>query len=156
MTESEGTIPTQGDSESVNGAVRPDEVILGEGGSSAQMRSLIRDVALFLPNLLKLLGRLLKDPRVPSRSKVLVGGLMVYLASPIDFVPDFIPVIGMADDVLLAVYGVKHLIDRAGEDVVLEHWDGPQDLLDLVRSVLETAGSMVPSPVRKWMDRLSG
>ena len=49
MTESEGTIPTQGDSESVNGAVRPDEVILGEGGSSAQMRSLIRDVALFFP-----------------------------------------------------------------------------------------------------------
>ena len=147
---------TGSDSESVNDSVRPDEVILPEGGSSAQMRSLIRDVALFLPNLLKLLGRLLKDPRVPRRSKVLVGGLMVYLASPIDFVPDFIPVIGMADDVLLAVYGVKHLIDRAGEDVVLEHWDGPQDLLDLVRSVLETAGSMVPSPVRKWMDRLSG
>ena len=139
MTESEGTMSTGSDSESVNDSVRPDEVILPEGGSSAQMRSLIRDVALFLPNLLKLLGRLLKDPRVPRRSKVLVGGLMVYLASPIDFVPDFIPV-----------------IDRAGEDVVLEHWDGPQDLLDLVRSVLETAGSMVPSPVRKWMDRLSG
>lgn len=138
-------------------SVRPDQVIPpGKPADVAPVRDLVRDVALFLPNLVKLLTRLIRDPRVPRRSKLLIGGLVVYLASPLDIIPDVVPVVGMADDVLLAVYGVKHLIDKAGEDVVLEHWDGPRDLLDLVHTVLDAVGSMVPAPVRKWIDRLSG
>lgn len=137
-------------------SVRPDEVIPPKGAAAVQVRALVRDMALLLPNLLKLLSRLVRDPRVPRRSKLLVGGLLAYLASPIDLVPDMIPVLGMADDVLLAVYAVNHLIDKAGEEVVLEHWDGPQDLLDMVRSILEATSQLIPPPVKRWVDRLSG
>ncbi|HJR92836.1 MAG TPA: DUF1232 domain-containing protein [Acidimicrobiia bacterium] len=140
----------------MNESLRPDEVIPPEGKPSLQLRVFTRDLVQFLPNLVKLLSRLVMDPRVPRRSKVLLVALVAYLASPIDFVPDAIPVVGMVDDVLLAAYAVNHLIARAGEDVVLEHWDGPQDLLEMVRSVLDASSSLVPPPLRKWIDRFSG
>lgn len=140
----------------MNDSVRPDEVIPPNGNATIQLRALAKDAALFVPNVIKLLGRLVKDPRVPRRSKVLLGALALYLVSPIDLMPDAIPVVGMVDDVLLAAYAVNHLIARAGEEVVLEHWDGPQDLLEIVRSVLDATSSLVPPPLRKWIDRFSG
>lgn len=140
----------------MNDSVRPDEVIPPGGDATVQLRALAKDAVSFLPNVIKLLARLVKDPRVPRRSKLLLGGLLLYLASPIDLLPDAIPVVGLADDVLLAAYAVNHLIARAGEEVVLEHWDGPQDLLEMVRSVLDAASSLVPSPVKKWIDRFTG
>lgn len=140
----------------MTGSVRPDEVIPPGGGAKLQARELVRDLTFLLPNLLKLLTRLVRDPRVPRRSKLLLGGLLAYLVSPVDLVPDFIPVLGMADDLLLAVYAVNHLIERAGEEVVLEHWDGPVDLLEMVRSILDSVGQMVPTSLRRWVERLSG
>lgn len=136
--------------------IRPDEVIPPKGGTAVQLRTLVRDLTLLLPNIVKLLARLIKDPRVPRRSKLLVGALLAYIASPVDLVPDVIPMLGMADDVLLLVYAVNHLVDKAGEEVVLEHWDGPQDLLDMVRSVLDSVGQLIPGRIRHWIDRLSG
>lgn len=136
--------------------IRPDEVIPPKGGTAVQLRTLVRDLTLLLPNIVKLLARLIRDPRVPRRSKLLVGALLAYIASPVDLVPDLIPMLGMADDVLLLVYAVNHLVDKAGEDVVLEHWDGPRDLLDMVRSVLDSVGQLIPSRIRHWIDRLSG
>lgn len=140
----------------MSGSLRPDEVIPPYGGSRLQLRDLARDLASLLPNLVKLLGRLIRDPRVPRRSKLLVGALLGYLISPVDLIPDAIPVVGLVDDVLLAVYAVHHLIERAGEEVVLEHWDGPADLLEMVRSVLESAQQLVPDSIRSWVERLAG
>ncbi|MFP3915910.1 MAG: YkvA family protein [Actinomycetota bacterium] len=136
--------------------IRPDDVIPPQGGTGLQVRRLARDLALLLPNILKLLARLIRDPRVPRRSKLLVGGLLAYLASPVDLVPDFIPAVGMADDVLLSAYALAHLIERAGEDVVLEHWDGPSDLLEMVRDFLDAVGAFIPARLRRWVDRLGG
>lgn len=136
--------------------IRPDEVIPPRGGTAVQIRTLARDLTLLVPNIVKLLARLVKDPRVPRRSKLLVGAMLAYVASPIDILPDFVPVVGMADDVLLMAYAVSHLVDQAGEDVVLEHWDGPQDLLEMVRSILESVGQLIPSSLRSWVDRLKG
>jgi uncharacterized membrane protein YkvA (DUF1232 family) len=117
---------------------------------------LAKDTALLIPNLAKLFGRLLKDPRVPRRSKLVVAATLGYLISPIDLLPEFIPVIGQIDDILLAVFALNHLIERAGEEVVLEHWDGPQDLLGMVRGVLDTASDLVPPKIRRLMGRFSG
>lgn len=121
-----------------------------------QLRALARDAVGLLPNLVRLLGGLLKDPRVPRRSKILVGAAVLYMASPIDVVPDVVPVIGAVDDVVLAAYAVNHLLLRAGEEVVLDHWHGPQDLLEMVRSILDAASSLVPQTARRWIDRFSG
>lgn len=136
--------------------LRPDEVITPSGGASAQMRKLASDAVYLLPNLIKLLGRLVKDPRVPRRSKVVIGAALAYLVSPVDLIPEFVPVIGFADDVLLVSYAINHLITVAGEDVVLEHWDGPRDMLELVRSVLEVASDLVPPQLKRLIGRLSG
>lgn len=136
--------------------LRPDEVITPSGGASAQMRKLAADAVYLLPNLIKLLGRLVRDPRVPRRSKVVIGAAMAYLVSPVDLIPEFIPVVGFADDVLLVSYAVNHLINVAGEDVVLEHWDGPRDMLELVRSVLEVTSDLVPPQLKRLIGRLSG
>jgi uncharacterized membrane protein YkvA (DUF1232 family) len=137
-------------------SVRPDEVIPPEGGSVLAVRQLAKDAVLMLPNLIKLLGRLLKDPRVPRRSKIVVGAVMAYVVSPIDLLPEFIPVAGVLDDLFLVVFALNHLIERAGEEVVLEHWDGPQDILSMVRSVLTTITELVPAKIRKLLGRLAG
>jgi uncharacterized membrane protein YkvA (DUF1232 family) len=136
--------------------IQPDEVIPPQGGAMLQARLLARDTVLLLPNLIKLLGRLLKDPRVPRRSKIVVGAVIAYVVSPIDLIPDFIPVAGVLDDVFLVVFALNHLIERAGEEVVVEHWDGPQDILSMVRSILQTATELVPARIRRILGRLAG
>ncbi len=135
--------------------VRPDDVIPPKA-ESIQRRQLIMDAALMLPNLVKLVGRLLKDPRVSRRSKVVLGFAAAYVASPIDLIPEFIPILGWADDVLLLVYAIDSLIDRAGPVVVEEHWDGPGDLLSMVTDVMGMARNLVPRPLLRTIDRLSG
>ena len=140
----------------MNDSIRPDEVIPPEGGGGLQLKTLLADIVLLVPNMVKLLSRLVRDPRVPRRSKLLVGAMLAYLVSPVDFVPDFIPGLGNVDDVLLLAFAIDHLLDNAGEDVVLSHWDGPADLLEMVRTVLDATGQLVPPPLRRWIDRLSG
>jgi uncharacterized membrane protein YkvA (DUF1232 family) len=140
----------------VDDPIRPDDVIPPEGGGGLQVQRLAKDGLLLIPNLLKLLGRLLKDPRVPRRSKLIVAAAIGYAASPVDLIPEFIPVVGVLDDVILVVYAINHLIERAGEEVVLSHWDGPQDLLGLVRGILELVSDLVPRPLRMLLRRLTG
>jgi uncharacterized membrane protein YkvA (DUF1232 family) len=136
--------------------LRPDDVIPAEGGRSIQTRQLITDAALMLPNLVKLVGRLLRDPRVPRRSKLVLGAAAAYVVSPIDLIPEFIPVIGWADDVLVMMFAVDSLIERAGSAIVEEHWDGPSDLLAMIREVVATSRSLVPRPLTRFIDRMSG
>ncbi len=136
--------------------LRPDEVIDPRADAAIQLRKLAIDAVLMLPNLVKLLYELLKDPRVPRRTKLVVGAAAAYVVSPIDLLPEFIPVVGLADDFLLVAFAINHLVTVAGEDVVLEHWDGPRDLLELVRTVLDVAGDLVPAPLRRIISRLSG
>jgi uncharacterized membrane protein YkvA (DUF1232 family) len=137
-------------------SVRPDEVIPPEGGAAVQLRHLARDSVMMLPNLIKLLGRLIKDPRVPRRSKLVLAAAIGYVMSPIDILPEVIPVAGIIDDMFVIVFALNHLIERAGEDLVVEHWDGPQDLLGMMRSLLSAANDLVPVKIRKLLGRLAG
>jgi uncharacterized membrane protein YkvA (DUF1232 family) len=134
--------------------LRPDEVI--EPGGRVELRRFVTDAATTIPNMVKLLYRLLRDPRVPRRTKLVVGAAVAYLVSPIDLIPEFVPVIGLADDLLLMAFAINHMVETAGEDVVLEHWDGSRDLLELVRSILEVASDFVPARLRRVIGRLSG
>jgi uncharacterized membrane protein YkvA (DUF1232 family) len=88
--------------------------------------------ARFVPDCVVLVRRLLGDPRVPMESKLLLGVLIVYLASPIDLVPDVIPVAGQLDDALLLALTLRHLVRRSGARVVAEHWPGPVRTLNAV------------------------
>lgn len=135
--------------------LRPDEV-LPPDGEKVQLRRLVADAAMMLPNILKLVGRLLLDPRVPRRAKLTLGMAAAYVAGPVDLIPDMIPVLGWADDVLIMMFAVDSLIDRAGSDIVDEYWDGPGDLLSLVREIVGLSRSVIPRRITSVIDRLSG
>lgn len=93
-----------------------------------------RELAAFLPDCLVLLKRLVADPRVPRRSKLRLWLLVPYLASPIDLIPDFLPVVGQLDDVAFVVLAVRSVVRAAGRDVVAELWPGsPTGLAVLLR-----------------------
>lgn len=111
------------------------------------------EAALLLPNLVKLLLRLLADDRVPVRRKVLVGAVAVYVVSPVDLIPDFIIGFGHLDDVILVSLALNHLMEGTSEEVVLEHWDGTLDALDLVRSVVSWGADVVPTMFHRFLPR---
>ena len=92
----------------------------------AGRRTHARAITGFVPDCAVLFKRLLGDRRIPRRRKLAIGALAVYLASPIDLVPDFLPVVGQLDDAILAVLVLRGVIRGAGEGVVREHWPGPE------------------------------
>ncbi|MDX1469291.1 MAG: YkvA family protein [Acidimicrobiia bacterium] len=136
--------------------VQPDDIIPPEGHIPVQARKLLTDAAMMLPNLVKLVGRLLKDPRVPRRAKITLALAAAYVVSPIDLIPEMIPVLGWADDVVILMFALDGLISRAGPELVEEHWDGPGDLLGLVREVIGLSRTVVPGRISSIVDRLSG
>jgi uncharacterized membrane protein YkvA (DUF1232 family) len=102
-------------------------------------RTLARELLTLLPNLVRLFRGLLGDPRVPGSSKalLLLGGL--WLASPIDLIPEFLPGIGGIDDAVVASLVLRHLVRRAGPDVVRDHWHGDPRTIGLVLRVARAA-----------------
>jgi uncharacterized membrane protein YkvA (DUF1232 family) len=90
------------------------------------------ELARFLPDCVVLLKRLLRDPRVPRRAKLGLALLVPYLLSPIDLIPDFLPVIGQLDDAALVALAIRYVARRAGPDVVREHWTGSESGLRVV------------------------
>jgi uncharacterized membrane protein YkvA (DUF1232 family) len=95
-------------------------------------RTAARELAALLPNLVRLFRGLLRDPRVPRGSKVLLGVAIVWFVSPIDLVPEFIPVFGPLDDALVAALVLRHVVRKAGRDVVAEHWSGDERTLGVL------------------------
>lgn len=116
-------------------------------------RPWLRELTLAVPNLAKLAGRLARDPRVPARSKAFAGMMAAYLISPIDLIPDFIPLIGKTDDVILAAFTINHVIQSAGYDVVREHWDGSEEVLDFLADAVDFAAGLVPRVLRVALGR---
>ncbi|MGM0929117.1 MAG: YkvA family protein [Actinomycetota bacterium] len=91
-----------------------------------------RDALRLLPDLLRLLRRLAADPELRARTRLLPLLLLAYLASPIDLVPDFVPVLGYADDVLVAAWLLRAMVRSAGPDTLRAHWPGTEAGLDAV------------------------
>lgn len=92
----------------------------------------MRGVAGFLPDCIVLLKRLLGDPRVHRRHKLLLGALIGYLALPIDLVPDFIPVAGHLDDAVAVALALRVVLRGSGTELLREHWPGPESSLAVV------------------------
>ena len=97
-----------------------------------------RALAGFIPDCVVLFSRLMADNRVPRRRKLLLAALVGYLALPFDLVPDFIPIAGQLDDVLIVALVLRRFLRGGGDDLVREHWPGPERSL---RLVLRAAGA---------------
>ena len=91
-----------------------------------------RVVVRLIPDCLVLARGLLGDREVPLRCKLALAGLVAYLASPIDLVPDFLPVVGVLDDAILVVLTLRWIVRTAGPVRVTRHWRGTQRGLELV------------------------
>lgn len=107
-------------------------------------KQVLLELALLLPQFVLLLKRLLTDPRVPKRSKLILGGTVLYLVSPIDVIPDFVPGLGQLDDIVVALLALHSLLNRVDEDIVLEHWDGRRDVILAVKQGVGAAASLLP------------
>ena len=99
-----------------------------------------------MPQCAVLAKRLLGDPRVPRRAKVALCLLIPYLASPIDLVPDFIPVLGQLDDALLVALVLRYVVRRAGREVIEELWPGDERGLQVVLSLVPAARAPAGTP----------
>ena len=98
----------------------------------AGRRTDARALAGFIPDCVVLFRRLLGDDRVDGWRKALLVLLLVYLASPIDLVPDFIPVAGQLDDLILVAIVLRSVLRGGGARLVREHWPGPDSSRELV------------------------
>jgi len=93
---------------------------------------LARELALLVPNLVRMFGGLLRDPRVPLRAKIVVGIASLWLASPIDLIPDFVPIAGQLDDAIIAALALRFILRTTDGAVVRQHWHGDPATLERV------------------------
>ena len=98
----------------------------------------LREALRVLPDLLRLLKRLATDPGQPRRVRIRLWLLLAYLISPVDLIPDFIPVIGYADDAIIVALALRSIIRHSGTQAIERHWPGTPDGLT---AVLRLAGA---------------
>jgi len=115
------------------------------GTAVGEARKLLRE----LPNVLRLLFRLIRDRRVATADKVLFGFALTYVLTPADLLPDFLGFLGLVDDLYLVALALGRLLARAGTDVLLEHWDGNPHTLGYLIEGVDQLGAMLPRPVRR-------
>ena len=100
----------------------------------------VRDLLRLLPDVLRLVHRLAADPTLPRGVRVRLWLLLGYLALPFDLVPDMIPVLGQADDVIVVALVLRSVVRRAGVEGLERHWPGTPDGLDAVRRLAGLPG----------------
>ncbi|MCK9896135.1 YkvA family protein [Frankia sp. AgB32] len=105
-------------------------------------RALGREIAMFVPDLVLMLRRVVADPRVPHSAKVEAAAALAYLASPKNRLTNMIPVVGQLDDVAIVAFAFRRLVVGAGEPILREHWRGS----DRGFQVLIGASSALASP----------
>jgi uncharacterized membrane protein YkvA (DUF1232 family) len=109
--------------------------------------NMAREALLLIPNFIKLLYRMVVDQRVMAREKAILLGTMAYVISPLDFLPDVIPFIGQIDDLLLLALILNRFLNSVDRSVVLEFWDGSENLLVAVHKILDFTRYLLPQGV---------
>lgn len=125
------------------------EVRKPEGKARETVRRIIRDI----PAFLKLFGRLAVDGRVSATDKAMVLATVAYVLLPLDFIPDVLPFLGQVDDVYLMLLSLTRLMNNAGMDVLLDHWDGEVETLESALGALDRAAGLLPDRVRGLLGR---
>ena len=104
------------------------------------MKALLRA----LPDLARLIARLVVDPVLPRAVKIALAAAALYLASPIDLIPDFIPLVGYLDDVLLAAVVLDGILNYVDRRLVLKYWPGTAESLDRLARAAAVLAIWVP------------
>jgi uncharacterized membrane protein YkvA (DUF1232 family) len=107
---------------------------------------ILRDLAAFIPDCLTTVRRLRADPRVPRKAKIAIVFAGVWLASPIDLIPEFLPVIGPLDDIVVVALALRYAGRQVPREVLLAAWPGEPRLLNRLLGPASPGGP--PSPGR--------
>ena len=105
---------------------------------------LLREAMRILPDVLRLIRRLAADKTLPRGVRIRLGLLLAYLAMPFDLIPDFVPVLGYADDAIIVTAVLRSVVRRAGIDAVRAHWPGSVDGFDALCRLTGLNGSTRP------------
>jgi len=106
----------------------------------ARLGELVRIV----PDVVRLVRGLVTDSSVPGAARLALVGLLLWLLNPIDLIPEFIPVLGPLDDVIVAILVLRYVRRRVGDGELRRRWPGTQDGYDLLTAVLGRAGDVTP------------
>jgi len=112
---------------------------------------------LLAPDIFHLLCKLAIDKEVPTKEKAMLAGAIAYFISPIDIIPEgIIGPAGYVDDIALAAFVLNSIITSCDKEIVLKHWAGEEDLLDLIERILTVADEMVDSGIWRKAKGLLG
>ena len=103
---------------------------------------------MLLPNLAVLIGRLIRDPRIPVASKLVLAGAAAYLASPIDILPDFLPLVGYLDDLVVVAVILDGLFWSVDRKILFAHWPGEPQTLERIAKTAATIAAFIPRRLR--------
>ena len=117
--------------------------------SKNELKSRMKNLLMFLPNMVILCAKLMVDSRVPRTERALFAGALIYFIIPFDFIPDMIPFVGQIDDLFLISLTVLRLIDRTDDSVVREHWRGGGDIVALAESAATVAPLLIPRRISR-------
>jgi len=106
-----------------------------------------KQLLMLLPNLVKMLYRMVGDNTVAFREKAILLGTVAYIISPLDFLPDAIPFLGQIDDLLLVALILKRFMNSIDRSLMYKYWDGEDTLLLTVEKILEYARILLPQGV---------
>lgn len=123
-------------------------------GAKRTMLSAIRQ----LPSYIRMMVGLMGDRRVSRIDRFFVLGALAYIVSPLDFIPDLIPILGQTDDVFLLTLALQRLMTNAGHRVLVDHWRGdPEELSNLnVAGMLSAASFFLPGSIKRRLMRFAG
>ena len=128
---------------------QPEKIAKPSRKEKSELKDRMRNLLMFLPNLVKLFGKLLTDKRVPATEKILVVGAIAYVIMPLDFVPDIIPFAGQVDDIYLVALTLLRLLSRTDQKVISEHWSGGGNIASLADSITNLAPMLLPKRVAR-------
>lgn len=110
-----------------------------------------------LPDFFILVCRLAVDKRVPAKQKLMAAGIVAYVIMPLDIIPDFIPVIGHVDDLVLVVMGLNMVLNEIDPKILSDNWSGEGNVLELMQKITATAEGFLDKNIlqriKKWLNR---
>lgn len=117
----------------------------------ANLPGVLGRVARDAQNLARLARGLAKDPRVPKRNKLIFAGVAAYVVMPVDLIPDWLPGIGRLDDMIMVCVALDSMLNHTSKQVLDTYWEGDQQTLDTIRSIVGTAVEFVPPQLMRTL-----
>jgi len=118
------------------------------------------DLVLLLPDFFMLLWRLMLDKEITKEKKLFIGAIIVYVLLPIDLIPDFIPVIGFVDDLVLIAIGLNTIFVKTDKKILQKHWSGEGEVLEKIQSIIKLGNDILSNriigKITRWVNKRAG